>query len=105
MPASRLLNSALCRWHAGRTGLPVCWRCAHQVLHACGQGQGQAAVAELGGRIKTAIDGNPRAGVAAQLNIPLHAIDTAGVPLYLEDGRVPHPTVDKKVAAACDGHL
>ena len=54
-------------------------------------------MADLGGSIITGIDGNPLAVVAAQLNIPLHAIDTAGVPLYLEDGRVPHPAVDKKV--------
>lgn len=53
---------------------------------------------DLGGSIITGIDGNPLAVLAAQLNIPLHAIDTAGVPLYLEDGRVPHPSVDKKVS-------
>ncbi len=62
------------------------------------QGQGHAAVGDLGGSIITGIDGNPLAVLAAQLNIPLHAIDTAGVPLYLEDGRVPHPSVDKKVS-------
>ena len=86
-------------------GAACMWKVCSPGLNACGQGQGQAAVADLGGSIITGIDGNPLAVLAAQLNIPLHAIDTAGVPLYLEDGRIPHPTVDKKVAAACDGHL
>ena len=62
-------------------------------------------MADLGGSIITGIDGNPLAVLAAQLNIPLHAIDTAGVPLYLRDGRVPHPAVDKKVVTSCAGHL
>lgn len=52
---------------------------------------------DLGGSIITGIDGNPLAVLAAQLNIPLHEINTAGVPLYLEDGRVPDPAIDKKV--------
>ena len=86
-------------------GLPACGRQSHRVRNAFEQGQGQAAVADLGGSIITGIDGNPLAVLAAQLDIPLHAIDTAGVPLYLEDGRVPHPTVDKKVAASCAGRF
>ena len=99
------LNSALGQWPADHTGLPVCGRHAHQIWDAFEQGQGQAAVADLGGSIITGIDGNPLAVLAAQLDIPLHAIDTAGVPLYLEDGRVPHPAVDKKVATFCAGRL
>ena len=63
------------------------------------QGQGHAAVGDLGGSIITGIDGNPLAVLAAQLNIPLHEINTAGVPLYLEDGRVPDPAIDKKVCS------
>lgn len=55
-------------------------------------------MADLGGSIITGIDGNPLAVLAAQLNIPLHDINTAGVPLYLEDGRVPDARIDKKVA-------
>ena len=61
------------------------------------QGHGHAAVGDLGGSIITGIDGNPLAVLAAQLNIPMHEINTAGVPLYLEDGKVPHPDVDAKV--------
>ncbi len=68
------------------------------------QGQGHAAVGDLGGSIITGIDGNPLAVLAAQLNIPLHEINTAGVPLYLEDGRVPDPAIDKKVRH-CQQHL
>ncbi len=56
-----------------------------------------AAVADLGGSIITGIDGNPLAVLAAQLGIPLHDINTAGVPLYLEDGRVPDARIDRKV--------
>lgn len=63
------------------------------------QGHGHAAVGDLGGSIITGIDGNPLAVLAAQLNIPLHEINTAGVPLYLEDGRVPDPAIDKKVCS------
>lgn len=54
---------------------------------------------DLGGSIITGIDGNPLAVLAAQLNIPMHEINTAGVPLYLEDGRVPDPVIDKKASA------
>ena len=64
------------------------------------QGQGHAAVGDLGGSIITGIDGNPLAVLAAQLNIPLHEINTAGVPLYLEDGRVPDPAIDKKACSS-----
>ena len=55
------------------------------------------AAADLGGSIITGIDGNPLAVLAAQLNIPLHDINVAGVPLYLEDGRLPDARIDQKV--------
>ena len=36
-------------------------------------------------------------GAAAQVGAPLHDINTAGVPLYLEDGRVPDARIDRQV--------
>lgn len=62
------------------------------------QGGGLSTVADLGGSIITGIDGNPLAVLAAQLGAPLHDINTAGVPLYLEDGRVPDARIDRKVS-------
>jgi hypothetical protein len=32
-----------------------------------------------------------------QAHIPIHDINTAGVPLYLEDGRLPDARIDRKV--------
>jgi hypothetical protein len=64
------------------------------------QAEGHRAVADLGGSIITGIDGNPLAVLAAQLNIPLHDINTAGVPLYLEDGREADTRIDSRVSPA-----
>ncbi|EIE24819.1 hypothetical protein COCSUDRAFT_36098 [Coccomyxa subellipsoidea C-169] len=58
------------------------------------EADGHAAVADLGGSIITGIDGNPLAVLAAQRNIPMHDINTAGVPLYLEDGREADTRID-----------
>ncbi len=63
------------------------------------QAEGHSAVADLGGSIITGIDGNPLAVLAAQLNIPLHDINTSGVPLYLEDGTEADTRIDAKVSA------
>ncbi|BDA49228.1 Lysine-specific histone demethylase 1 homolog 1 [Coccomyxa sp. Obi] len=60
------------------------------------EAEGHSAVADLGGSIITGIDGNPLAVLAAQLNIPLHDINTAGVPLYLEDGTEADTRIDAK---------
>ncbi|KAK9918934.1 hypothetical protein WJX75_008165 [Coccomyxa subellipsoidea] len=60
------------------------------------EAEGHRAVADLGGSIITGIDGNPLAVLAAQLNIPLHDINTAGVPLYLEDGREADTRIDSR---------
>ncbi len=54
-------------------------------------------MADLGGSIITGIDGNPLAVLAAQRNIPMHDINTAGVPLYLEDGREADTRIDGRV--------
>ena len=62
------------------------------------QAEGHSAVADLGGSIITGIDGNPLAVLAAQLNIPLHDINTSGVPLYLEDGTEADMRIDAKVS-------
>lgn len=55
-------------------------------------------MADLGGSIITGIDGNPLAVLAAQRGIPMHDINTAGVPLYLEDGSEADTRIDNKVS-------
>jgi hypothetical protein len=69
------------------------------------QGGGLAAVADLGGSILTGIDGNPLAVLARQLRIPLHHINSEGVPLYCADGREANRRLDQQArspAARCD---
>jgi hypothetical protein len=53
-------------------------------------------VADLGGSILTGIDGNPLAVLARQLRIPLHAINSEGVPLYCADGREANRRLDQQ---------
>ena len=57
-----------------------------------------SAVADLGGSILTGIDGNPLAVLAKQLQIPLHVIDEADVPLYQVDGREANAALDQEVS-------
>lgn len=61
------------------------------------QGDGLAAVADLGGSILTGADGNPLAVLARQLRIPLHAINSEGVPLYCSDGKEANRRLDQQV--------
>lgn len=61
------------------------------------EGDGLAAVADLGGSILTGIDGNPLAVLARQLHIPLHAINSEGVPLYCADGKEANRRLDQQV--------
>lgn len=56
-----------------------------------------AAVADLGGSILTGIDGNPLAVLARQLRIPLHAINSEGVPLYCSNGKEANRRLDQQV--------
>ncbi|KAL0034074.1 hypothetical protein WJX79_007286 [Trebouxia sp. C0005] len=56
-----------------------------------------SAVADLGGSILTGIDGNPLAVLAKQLQIPLHVIDEADVPLYHDDGQEANTALDQEV--------
>eukprot|EP00879_Flechtneria_rotunda_P010703 GHRR01011185.1.p1 GENE.GHRR01011185.1~~GHRR01011185.1.p1 ORF type:complete len:666 (+),score=276.42 GHRR01011185.1:1382-3379(+) len=60
-------------------------------------GNGEAAVADLGGSIITGVDGNPLAVLARQLGIPLHDINGDNVPLYLRDGTQLDTAVDMQV--------
>lgn len=60
-----------------------------------------SAVADLGGSILTGIDGNPLAVLAKQLQIPLHVIDEADVPLYQVDGREANAALDQEVMMCC----
>ena len=60
------------------------------------QGGGLAAVADLGGSILTGIDGNPLAVLARPLRIPLHHINSEGVPLYCADGREANRRLDQQ---------
>ena len=55
-------------------------------------------MADLGGSILTGIDANPLAVLARQLDIPLHDIDTAGVPLLLESGEEPDAALDRQAS-------
>ena len=55
-----------------------------------------SAEADLGGSILTGIDGNPLAVLAKQLNIPLHVIDEADVPLYQDDGQEANAALDQE---------
>ena len=67
------------------------------------QGGGEVAVAELGGSVITGIDGNPLAVLAKQLGIPLYEIETAHVPIYMDDGTPPNTTLDTQVPRPCMG--
>ena len=58
-----------------------------------------SAVADLGGSILTGIDGNPLAVLAKQLQIPLHVIDEADVPLYQADGREANAALDQEASS------
>lgn len=69
---------------------------AHCVCQRLLQGGGLAAVADLGGSILTGIDGNPLAVLARQLRIPLHHINSEGVPLYCADGREANRRLDQQ---------
>lgn len=60
-----------------------------------------SAVADLGGSILTGIDGNPLAVLAKQLQIPLHVIDEADVPLYQVGGREANAALDQEVIMYC----
>lgn len=53
-------------------------------------------MADLGGSILTGIDGNPLAVLARQLRIPLHHINSEGVPLYCADGREANRKMDQQ---------
>ncbi len=55
-----------------------------------------SAVADLGGSILTGIDGNPLAVLARQLRIPLHAINSEGVPLYCSNGKEANRRLDQQ---------
>ena len=69
---------------------------AHCICVRLLQGGGLAAVADLGGSILTGIDGNPLAVLARQLRIPLHHINSEGVPLYCADGREANRRLDQQ---------
>lgn len=74
----------------------VVQKCLRQ-LRMRAQGGGEVAVAELGGSVITGIDGNPLAVLAKQLGIPLYEIQTAHVPIYMDDGTPPDTTLDTQV--------
>ena len=61
------------------------------------QAHGRAATADLGASVITGIDGNPLAVLAKQLQIPLHDINTANVPLYLAGGEEAAAELDAEV--------
>ncbi|KAK9868387.1 hypothetical protein WJX84_004093 [Apatococcus fuscideae] len=61
------------------------------------QAHGRVAVADLGASVITGIDGNPLAVLAKQLQIPMHDINTANVPLYLADGEEAAAELDAEV--------
>ena len=66
------------------------------------QAHGRVAVADLGASVITGIDGNPLAVLAKQLQIPMHDINTANVPLYLADGEEAAAELDAEVRCSCE---
>lgn len=60
---------------------------------------------DLGGSIITGIDGNPLAVLARQLGLPMHAINSEGVPLYTSQGIEANKRLDNQVNMheACSG--
>ncbi len=63
------------------------------------QAHGRAATADLGASVITGIDGNPLAVLAKQLQIPMHDINTANVPLYLAGGAEAAAELDAEVGS------
>lgn len=57
------------------------------------------AMGDLGGSIITGIDGNPLAVLARQLGIPMHAINSEGVPLYTSQGIEANKRLDSQVGS------